>query len=109
MVSQVSMASQQSSSWCQQRHHGVKQPYQAQLQVFNFNPAFHSVWQLPDSNCDFGAPGVVRKDVGTSPTKVKLTSVGSFYFGCGTPGHCAGGMSLTVEVAATGNTLATCL
>ncbi|KAH7863224.1 hypothetical protein Vadar_015013 [Vaccinium darrowii] len=55
------------------------------------------VSQSDYTNCNINSP---QNSYTGGSTVVSLTSNGPMYFICGTPGHCQGGMKLSVTVAA---------
>ena len=69
--------------------------------VFNYNPIAHSVLQVSQSDytgCVITSP--VEKYTSGNDT-VKLAGGTTYYFICGTPGHCSAGQKLSVATTGT--------
>ncbi|KAG0496843.1 hypothetical protein HPP92_001534 [Vanilla planifolia] len=71
--------------------------------VFQYT-ALHSVDEVKKSDYDACTNSNAIQTSNDGNTKVPLTSAGSRYFICGTPGHCSSGMKLAVTVSAASST-----
>ncbi|KAH9299513.1 hypothetical protein KI387_031195, partial [Taxus chinensis] len=68
--------------------------------VFNYASPAHNVLEVTKSAYDSCQTSNPTQTHTGGTTNITLTTVGSKYFICGIPGHCAGGMKLGITVAA---------
>ncbi|KAL6981346.1 hypothetical protein U1Q18_022975 [Sarracenia purpurea var. burkii] len=62
--------------------------------------SLHSVDQVSQSDYNGCNTGNAIKSYSTGSTTIPLTTTGSTYYICGTPGHCSNGMKLAITVSA---------
>lgn len=60
----------------------------------------HSVMEVSKSDYDSCQTSNALQSFSNGNTQITLSKPGNMYFICGTPGHCAGGMKLAVNVKA---------
>ncbi|KAL3845770.1 hypothetical protein ACJIZ3_003173 [Penstemon smallii] len=66
--------------------------------VFNYSPG-HTVDEVSESDYKTCTSGNSIATDSSGATSITLKTAGSHYFICGTPGHCSGGMKISVNVA----------
>ncbi|KAK4489961.1 hypothetical protein RD792_000615 [Penstemon davidsonii] len=66
--------------------------------VFNYSPG-HTVDEVSESDYKLCTSGNSIATDSSGATSITLKTAGSHYFICGTPGHCSGGMKISVNVA----------
>ncbi|KAJ4816333.1 Early nodulin-like protein 1 [Rhynchospora pubera] len=69
-------------------------------------PTFHDVVEVTKADYDTCSGSNPLGSYTGGSTTIKLTKPGKRYFICSTPGHCAAGMKLEVDVATTSSTTA---
>uniref|UniRef100_A0A0D3GW65 Phytocyanin domain-containing protein n=1 Tax=Oryza barthii TaxID=65489 RepID=A0A0D3GW65_9ORYZ len=68
--------------------------------VFRYSPAAHDVVEVTKAGYDACSAASPIATFNSGDDTVPLAAVGTRYFICGFPGHCAAGMKLTVKVEA---------
>lgn len=69
--------------------------------TLNFHySSLHSVLEVSKSDYDSCQTGNALQSFSDGSTQIPLSNPGNRYFTCGTPGHCAGGMKMAIDVQA---------
>jgi hypothetical protein len=68
--------------------------------VFNYNSGAHTVTEVNKNDYESCSSS---NSISNGPTTITLSTPGTHYFICGVPGHCSGGMRLSVDVGSSGS------